>query len=91
MTPISPERVEHLVAVADPAQHRRADEDAGDDLADDGGDADPLGHLGRHLGGDQHDEDVAQDLGDVHVRPLRGWVGTRTGRARWDRARPVSS
>ena len=55
------ERAQHLVALADQVEQRRPDEDAGDDLADDRGDADALGDLGRQLGGDEHDQDVAED------------------------------
>ena len=58
ITPISPSVTQDLVALADQVEHRRADEDAGDDLADDGRDADALGDLRGHLGGDEDDQDV---------------------------------
>ena len=76
------ERAEHLVVAADQVEHRRADEDAGDDLADDGRDADALGDLGRQLGGDEDDQDVAEDLGDVHAAGQSRGQGRATGRAR---------
>ena len=55
------ERAQHLVAVADQAEHRGADEDAGEDLADDGRHAHPLGALGGQLRGHEDDEDVEED------------------------------
>ena len=61
------EGAEDLVSLADGVEHRWPDDDAGHDLADDGGDAETLGDLGGHLGGDEDDQDVAKDLGGVHA------------------------
>ena len=52
--------------LADDAEHRRTDEIAGNDLADDRWDADALRELGRELGRDEDDEDVEEDGADVH-------------------------
>ena len=49
-----------VAAELDEAEHRRPDEDAGDDLAEHGGDADALGDLGRQLGGGDDDQQVEQ-------------------------------
>ena len=59
------ERVDDFVRF-DEAEHRRPDEDAGDDLGDDGRDVDAVRDLGGDLGRDEHDEDVEQDRVDVH-------------------------
>ena len=53
--------------MAEQAQGGGPDQHAGDDLADDGGDAYALGAFGGDLGGHQHDDQVSQDLGEVHV------------------------
>ena len=59
------ERLQRLAGV-DPAEHRRADDDARDDLADDRGNVHPVGELGRDLRREQHDEDVEKNPVDVH-------------------------
>ncbi len=65
-----PDLTEHPqhVARADEMEHRRPDQDAGEDLAHDRRDVQPLHELRRDLGGDQHDEDVEQRLVDAHRR-----------------------
>ena len=66
ITPSSP----RVRSTSPPPTSPRTDgpiEDAGDDLADDGGDVDPLGDLGRDLGRDQHDQDVEQYGDDVVI------------------------
>ena len=52
----------------DETQHRRSDDDAGDDLAEDGGDADSLRQLGRQLGGGEDDEQVEEEAGEIDDR-----------------------
>ena len=74
------EHLEHGV-VGDQAEHRRADQNAGGDLADHGRDAGPLGHLSRHLGRDEHDEHVEEDAADVESA-VHGWAPWRDGRSR---------
>jgi hypothetical protein len=53
--------------VTDEVKDGRSDEDAGEDLSHDGGDPRALGELGRELGGEQDDQDVDEDVGDVQV------------------------
>ena len=68
ITPISPS----VRSTSSPSPTRPSTdgpiEDAGDDLADHGRHADALGDLGGQLGGDEDDEDVEEDCGDVHRR-----------------------
>jgi hypothetical protein len=47
-------------------QHGRPDENPREDLGDNRGNTDPLGHLGRDLGGDEDDQDVEKDVPEVH-------------------------
>ena len=73
------ERLQRLAAVH-PAEHRRPDDDAGDDLADDRRQSHAVRELGRNLGREQDDEDVEQDPVDVHallVDVVRRRVGAR--------------
>ena len=63
-TPSSPSA--RSTSSVDEVEHRRPDQDPRDDLADDRRYADALGDLGRQLRRDEHDEDVAEDLGDFH-------------------------
>ena len=65
---------QHLVAVADEAEHGRADDDAGHDLADHGRDADALGDLRRRFGRDEHDQDVGEELSEVHGSWCAGFL-----------------
>ena len=62
------EHGQHVVAAADPAEERRADDQTGDDLGNDRGQLDAFGDLGRDLRGDEHDEDVEEDGGDPSTR-----------------------
>ena len=64
------EHLEHL-GRADEPEHGRADEHAGDDLADDRRHLDPLRDLRGDLRRDEHDQDVPKDLDDAHG--LRRW------------------
>ena len=54
--------------VADEAEDRRPDEHARDDLADHRRHVDPLGDLRGDLRRDEDDQDVEEDLDDVHRR-----------------------
>ena len=58
-------------SLAHQPQHRRADEDAGDDLTEHRGHGQALGPLGGDLRRQQDDEDVDQHLADVHGAYLR--------------------
>ena len=60
ITPSSPS-VRRTVVRFDEPEHRRPDDDAGDDLADDRRHVDAFGDLRGDLGRDEHDEDVEQD------------------------------
>ena len=51
---------DRLAVGGDPAEQGRPDQDADDDLADDGRNADPLAELGGELGGDQDHCQVEQ-------------------------------
>ena len=64
ITPSSARTVEDLVGV-EQAEDRRADDDPGDDLTDDGRDADPLRDLRGDLRRQEDDDDVDEDLGDA--------------------------
>ena len=55
----------------DETEHRRTDEHAGEDLADDGRNADALRQLGRRLRREQHDRDVDENLSYVHTAKPR--------------------
>ena len=68
------ERAQRLVGRADEAEHRRADHDAGEDLADDRGHTDALGAFRRELRRDEHDEDVEEDGADVHGSVFRSRI-----------------
>ena len=43
------------------AEQERADDDAGEQLADDAGDFDPLGEPAEQLGGDEHRGELEED------------------------------
>ena len=49
-------------------EHRRSDDDAGDDLAEDGRDADSFRQLGRQLGGGEDDEQVEEESREIDDR-----------------------
>ena len=53
------------LTVAHQSEHRRSDDDPGDDLPDDRRDADPLRELGRDLRRDEHHQDVEENGDDV--------------------------
>ena len=75
-----PELGEHAEADAplapqlDEAEHGRPDEDAGHDLAEHRRHADPLGSLGRQLGGGDHDEEVEQQARQVDGLHQAEWL-----------------
>ena len=62
------EHLDRHAAIArefDPAEHRRTDDDAADDLAEHGWRADPLGQFAEQHGRPEHDEEIEEQAGDV--------------------------
>ncbi len=70
------ERDDRLAVRRNPAEHRRPDDDADDDLADDGGDFDPLAQLGGELGGDEDHRQVEQHRPSVGTVRWSGSVSS---------------
>ena len=91
ITPISPSVRSTSSPWPTSVEHRRADEDAGDDLADDGGDADALGDLGGQPWRRRGRSGCRRRISAMSMRRCQRSVGTRTGRARSSRARPVAA
>ena len=55
----------------DEAEHRRADDHPGGDLAEHTRDTQALGEFAHHLGSDEHDQQVGEQTGEVERAPAR--------------------